>query len=295
MKHLFIVNPAAGKGKALKLIPEIEKIFENRTGDYTIKITEKPGHATEIAREHVEKEFHRVYSMGGDGTLNEILNGMAGTESELAVIPCGSGNDFIRSILSDLNLDNIIERMVNGTKRIIDLVKVNEKFYANISSIGFDAEVVYNTGKFKKLPLVSGKIAYILGVLYTLLFNKSYRFSINIDDKQFEMKSLLAAVANGRYYGGGMLAAPEAILDDGVFDVFLAEKMTRLQILKFFPKFIKGKHTGIEGVHFYKGKKIRFRSNEPVSLNIDGEVFRTNEAFFEVIPGGLNIVTPAGL
>ncbi len=295
MKHLFIVNPAAGKGKALKLIPEIERAFQDRTGDYTIKTTERPGHATEIVREHVDKEFHRVYSMGGDGTLNEILNGMAGTESELAVIPCGSGNDFIKSIISNVNLENIIERTVNGTKQIIDLAKVNDKFYANISSIGFDAEVVYNTGKFKKLPLISGKFAYILGVLYTLLFNKSYSFNISIDEKHIEMNSLLAAVANGRYYGGGMLAAPEAILDDGVFDVFLAEKMTRLRILKFFPKFIKGRHSGIEGVHFFKGKKVRFKSNEPVSLNIDGEVFRTKEAFFEIIPGGLNIVIPAGL
>lgn len=295
MKHLFIINPVAGKGKALKLIPDIERVFKNHPEDYIIEITERPGHATEIVRSYVEKEIYRVYSMGGDGTLNEVLNGMAGSRSILGVIPCGSGNDFIKSIDNGRDIYEIIERTIQGKERLIDLAKVNGRYFANISSMGFDGEVVYNTSRFKKLPAVSGRMAYILGVFYSLIRCKNYHLNISIDGEHIETESLLTAIANGRYYGGGMMPAPEAVLDDGLLDVCLIKKVNRLKLLRFFPKFIKGTHGSIEEVSFYKGRRIEVKCNEDIFLNLDGEVSRVREAVFEVIPQGICIVMPRQL
>ncbi|MDP4093267.1 MAG: diacylglycerol kinase family lipid kinase [Bacillota bacterium] len=292
MKHLFIVNPAAGKGKALNLIAEIKQAFKETCEDYTIEITEKPGHATEIVRRYAQNGSYRIYSLGGDGTLNEVLNGIAGSDSSLAVIPCGSGNDFIKSISSDKDIHNLIHKTIHGKEKLIDLAKVNDKYFANISSMGFDAEVVYNTVKTKKLPLISGKLAYILGVLLTLLRFKSYNLRILIDGEPIEQRSLLVAVANGKYYGGGMMPVPEARLDDGILDICLISKMHIFKILMFFSKFIKGKHGGIEGVSFYKGKKIEIKCDEYIILNLDGEILRVKEACFEIIPQGLSIIVP---
>lgn len=292
MKHLFIVNPVAGKGKSLQFIHSIHKLFENRNEEYIIKITERPGHATEIARQYACSDKYRIYSVGGDGTLNEVLNGMVGTESSLAIIPCGSGNDFIKSVTQDIDMQSILHRTVNGRERLVDLAKTADKYFINISSIGFDANVVYNTNRFKKLPFVTGRSAYILGVVTVLLKYDINLLNIKIDDKNIEMKCLLIAVANGRYYGGGMMPAPGAEIDDGLLDICLIKEMPRYKIARFFPKFIKGRHGEIEGVSFLRGKKVEIRCNNYITLNIDGEVYRVREAAFEIIPKGMHVIVP---
>jgi len=293
MEHLFIINPVAGKGKALTFINDIKNLFVNSGNKYTIKITERPGHATEIAREYTKKGSLRVYSVGGDGTLNEVINGMVGSNSSLAIIPAGSGNDFIKSIVGN-NFDpkDILIRTVNGKVRLADLAKVNEKYFINISSVGFDAEVVYNTNKIKKLPGISGKLAYILGVIITLFkYNNNY-LKVNIDGHCIETKSLLTAIANGRYYGGGMLPTPNAVIDDGQFDICLISEVNRFKIFRFFPRFIKGLHGNLKEVSFYKGKKVTIECDRDLAINIDGEVNKVRKASFEIIPKGISIVVP---
>jgi YegS/Rv2252/BmrU family lipid kinase len=293
MEHLFIINPVAGKGKALKFIKEIKSLFVNSGKKYSIRITEKPGHATEIAREYTKKGSLRVYSVGGDGTLNEVINGMVGSNSSLAIIPTGSGNDFIKSVISSsLEPKDILMRAINGKVRLTDLAKVNEKYFINISSIGFDAEVVYNTNKIKKLPGIPGKLAYILGAIITLFkYNNNY-LKVNIDGHYIETKSLLTAVANGRYYGGGMLPTPNAEIDDGQFDICLISEVNRFKIFRFLPRFIKGLHGSLKEVSFYRGKKITIECDRDLTINIDGEVNKVRKASFEIIPKGIRIVVP---
>ncbi|HHW48289.1 MAG TPA: diacylglycerol kinase family lipid kinase [Clostridiaceae bacterium] len=294
MEHLFIINPVAGKGKALKFIKEIKNLFVNSGKKYLIKITEKPGHATEIAREYTRKGCLRVYSVGGDGTLNEVVNGMVGSNSSLAIIPAGSGNDFIKSIVnSNMEPKDILVRAINGSKvRLADLAKVNERYFINISSIGFDAEVVYNTNKIKKLPCIPGKLAYILGVLITLFKYNNYYLKVTIDGQYIETKSLLTAVANGRYYGGGMLPTPNAEIDDGQFDICLISEVNRFKIFRFLPRFIKGLHGNLKEVSFYRGKKITIECDKDLAINIDGEVNKVRKASFEIIPKAISIVVP---
>jgi lipid kinase, YegS/Rv2252/BmrU family len=292
MKHLFIVNPAAGKGRTLKRIPEITSYFKGSENECIIEVTKYPGHATEIAAEYSSRDNYRIYSVGGDGTLNEVLNGMVGSGSCLATIPSGSGNDFIKSITEDNDFNNIITRTIEGEVHSMDCAKVNDNYFINIASLGFDGQVVYNTQYFKKLPLVSGRMAYIMGILATIILCKKNTLDIKIDDASMKIKTLLIAVGNGRYYGGGMLALPSANISDGLFEICLAERMSRPRILRLFPKYIKGQHASIEGVHFYKGKKVEIKSETPIVMNSDGEISIVTSAVFEIIPNGVNFIFP---
>jgi YegS/Rv2252/BmrU family lipid kinase len=233
-----------------------------------------------------------VYSVGGDGTLNEVLNGLAGSGSSLAIIPAGSGNDFVRSLDEGGNPFKALHETIDGFEKLVDLGTINGRYFINISSIGFDAEVADSASRIKKIPLVSGSMAYFLGIFYTLIRYSNNIINIDIDGMKFDQEVLLVAVANGRYYGGGMMAAPKAVIDDGLFDICLIERMKRPKILHFFPKFIKGLHSTIDGVHFYRGKRVVISSKRPLFLNTDGDVRSVTNAVFEIIPNGIKVVFP---
>ncbi len=292
MTHLFILNPAAGKGRTLKLIPAIKGYFDDSKQEYAIEITNYPGHATEIAAGYSAKQPCRIYSVGGDGTLNEVLNGMAGSSSSLGAIPAGSGNDFIKSMEADIDLKSIIARTVEGHAAPIDMARINDNYFINIASLGFDAQVVHSTQHFKKLPLINGKMAYILGILSTILKRRTNMLEIKIDDTLLKADTLLIAVGNGRYYGGGMLAVPEANIADGLFDICQVDNLSRLEIFRLFPLYIKGQHGRLNAVHFYKGKRVEIKSGSPMVMNSDGEISIVKEAVFEILPGALSFIFP---
>ena len=293
MKHLFIVNPVAGKGKTLPIIAEIKEAFKGINEEYIIEVTERPGHATEIVKKYVKMEDYRVYSVGGDGTLNEVLNGIVNSKSSLAIIPSGTGNDFIKSICKDLNKSDLLHRTINGKEEFIDLAKVNDRYFINISSVGFDAEVVYNTVELKKLPFVKGSFSYVLGILLTLFSFKSCNINIKIDENEINANTTLIAIANGKYYGGGMMIAPMAIINDGILDVCLIKKVNKIKLLALLPTLIKGSHEEIKEVSFHRGKRISIVSKDDIALNIDGEVCKVKEVIFEVIHNGIEIVIPS--
>lgn len=294
MDHLFIVNPAAGKGKSLDYIPVIEKAFQARPGDsYIIEKTLYPGHAVEIVKKYVQEKKYIVWSVGGDGTMNEVLNGIAGSSSSLAIIPCGSGNDFVKSLPEYKDRENIVDSLLKGKETRIDLGKVGDRFYINISSLGFDAKVVYKTNIIKKIPFITGMLAYTLGVITCIISPGKNKVKILIDDTELYEEILLIAVANGRYYGGGMQPAPLADIRDGILNICLIKKVTRLRMLKFLPLFIKGAHSSIREVSFYEGKKITVIPDGKIPFNIDGEVSMTEGAMvFSVIPSGLRLIIP---
>ena len=293
MKHLFIINPVAGKGRTINLIPKIRDYCERSGLDYEIATTEYPGHAAQIASKYSKAQILRIYSVGGDGTLNEVLNGMAGTGSSLAAIPSGSGNDFIKSIQGEKMPDDLVKSAVEGTEQLVDYAKVNDKYFINIASVGFDAEVVWQGRLFKKIPFISGSMVYVLGILASIIQCKNHHMRLKIDDRQISGKTLLVAVGNGRFYGGGMLALPNAEIDDGLFDICHVQAKKRLNILQLFPKYMKGEHATIKGVTLYKGSKVEIDLDKPVPMNCDGEVFLVEKATFELFPKCLPFVFPA--
>ncbi|MDD4189652.1 MAG: diacylglycerol kinase family lipid kinase [Eubacteriales bacterium] len=293
MKHLFVVNPVAGKGRALGFVETIRIEAAVLTDDYEIVFTEYPGHATEIVKEHVGKEQCRVYSVGGDGTVNEIVNGLIGSSSTLAVIPAGSGNDYLRSIYEDDVYESIVSRTIRGIEKPIDVVKVNDRCCANVSSMGLDAEAAYMANKIKHIPLIPGGLSYILGLVVTLIKCKSYNMKITMDSEVIEGRMLAVVVANGKYYGNKIMPAPRADISDGILDICLIRKKGRLEILKLFPRYIKGKHEGLRGITFHRCNHVHIISTDSVPINLDGEVTRIDEATFDILPGALQIVVPA--
>lgn len=292
MKYLFIINPTAGKGRGLKYISIVEEYFKDKPEEYIIKLTEYKDHAKEIANYYSSKNDYHIFAVGGDGTVNEVLNGMVGSNSTLSIIPCGTGNDFVKTLYSNSNLNNSIENHIYGNSSYIDIGKVNDRYYLNIASVGFDAEVVFNARKFKNLKVIPSGFAYLAGVIYTAFKFNSLELNIQIDDLNMKQNTFLLAVSNGKCYGGGIIITPEANITDGKFDICNVRKVGVLKILLSIGKALKGNLKVIKEVSYRKGKTILVSSKKDFSLNVDGELLRTNYAKFQVISEGIKVMLP---
>lgn len=294
MHHVFIVNPTAGKGRAVQMIEKIHARFKDFAQSYEIKITQEAGHARLLAKEAIsEGKALRIYAVGGDGTLNEVVNGMVGSQVELGIIPCGSGNDTIRSLYTVTDPIKLIEALPLSHSALFDLGKFNNKYFLNIVSIGFDAEVVLKTQFFKKFPFISGSMAYILGLLASLILLKKYKLNMVAGESpRIEKEVLMSIFANGSYYGGGMKSAPQAKMDDGVLDFYLVDALPRLKILEFFPLFQKGKHESMKEVTHLRGSKVLVESDQPFPFNIDGEISVETRVVIDVLPKFIKIIIP---
>lgn len=297
MKHVFVVNPAAGKGRAAQVIvPKIEDYFSKNNLDYLIHLTSAPGEGIEFVKKTAAEsnEPMRFYACGGDGTLFEIVNGAYGfPHVEVAIIPLGSGNDFIRLFGSkELFMD--MDGLVNGVVRTLDLIRCGDLIAINQCSMGFDAEVNANQATFKKLPLLNGESAYVVSMLYCFFKKLNNVFTITIDDGEpFTQNTLFCVAGNSRWYGGGFKAAPLALPDDGLLDFIIVKKsMGRLKLLTLVNKYKQGLHLDWEMTRFVRGKKIRIQSDTPAAINCDGEKLMSREFVFEIIEKGIKLVIP---
>jgi len=297
VKHLFIVNPVAGNGIALKMTNTIHKLFNElklkyQDISYEIVYTKEQGHATEIARRYSSMDNYRIYAVGGDGTLNEVLNGMIGSGSSLGCIPGGSGNDFIKSIVTKFDRKRILMNTVLGTEEEIDVATVDGRYYINIASMGFDASVVNNVEKFKNTKYLPNKFAYLASVLDTAKDFQNLNLRMVVDQKEIQTEAFMVAIANAKYYGGGIKIAPEADFRDGLLDIILVKDITKAKIIKFLPKAVQGKHMGLEEVTLLRAKTVDLYSEEPVFLNIDGELEARREAHFKLEDVKVKFIMP---
>lgn len=298
MEHLFIINPTAGKhDNTIKLTRMIKDFFKDRE-DFVIVCTDYKGHAIEIAKKAGETGLpYRIYAMGGDGTLNEIVQGMAGFDNlSVTVFPCGTGNDFIKSF-KDMELFSSIENLVNAKEIVMDTIRCGDRIGINVCSVGFDAEAASNINKIKKIPFVTGNLAYTIALFYGFLFNIKNHFKLTIDEcEEYEGDYLFAVAANGRYYGGGFMPAPLASTNDGLLDIVIIKAVSRLRILSLIEKYKKGEHINITEITTYKkGKKFNVSSNKAFSVNLDGECFQSNNVTFEILPGTIRFAVPENI
>ncbi|WP_312649477.1 diacylglycerol kinase family lipid kinase [Proteiniclasticum sp.] len=297
VKHLFIVNPVAGNGIALRMTNTIHKLFNElklkyQDISYEIVYTKEEGHATEIARKYSRMGDYRIYAVGGDGTLNEVLNGMMGSNSSLGCIPGGSGNDFIKSLVTKFDRRRILMNTVLGSEEELDVASVDGRYFINIASMGFDASVVNNVEKFKNRKYLPNKFAYLASVLDTAKDFKNLNLKMVIDQQEINTEAFMVAIANGKYYGGGIKIAPEADLKDGLLDVLLVRDISRAKIIKFLPKAVPGKHMDLEEVTLLRAKTIDLYADEPVYINIDGELEARREAHFRLEDAKIKFIIP---
>jgi len=300
MKHIFIINPTAGKGRCLDIIkPKIEKYCKENSLDSEVYITKAQGDAMEYVRKTAaSNEQIRFYASGGDGTLYEVVNGSYGYKNvEIAIIPLGSGNDFARIFGQDREPLLEIGNQVNGDTVYFDLIKCGERYAINQCSMGLDAEVCAKQAAYKKIPFISGEAAYVFSAVFCLIGKIKNEFEISIDDGPFEKhKVLFALFANSKWYGGGFMGAPKAVPNDGFADSVIVKKdVTRLKAVTLISPYKKGKHLEWDRTLFRNCKKMKIRSKKPAAINVDGECEYNTYAEFELIENAVKIVVPKGI
>lgn len=257
MKYIFIINPASGKTDYDKIKRNIIDNLKNE--DYEIYETKAPKEATEIASRFKNEENTVVYSVGGDGTLNEVVNGIAEGKCKLGILPTGSGNDFYRTLKET---DKEIVR--------VDLGKVNDRYFINIASVGMDAETCNNANKIKSKIKMGA--SYYLALIHTFLTFKSKSLKLKIDKNVYAGDYIIAAICNGKFYGGGFKIAPVATFDDNLFDIYLVSKANKFKLIKILTALLKSEHEKYPEVRKYTGKKVTIKSDNNLIVNIDGEI-----------------------
>ena len=256
-------------------------------------------------REKCEKnpgEAMRFYACGGDGTLYEVINGAVGyPTAEVAVVPSGTGNDFIKAFSSPEFFSDI-KRQLLGKPERLDLIRYNNKYCINVLNIGFDCDVVQKVSEIKRSALVPSKLAYLFSVanVFTKTFGKS--FKVLIDDRELiEHEFMLLALANANYYGDGFKVAPDALLDDGYMNLCLVDKVSRAEFIKLVAKYKVGHHVNENGeslypfIRYQKCKKVLIESYKPLGVCADGEISPYKTVQIEIAPAAVAFSIPKGV
>ncbi len=301
--YFVIINPNAGNGSGKKNWQIISSLLTENDIPYQFQFSDYIGHIILIAREQIEKGYKNFIIVGGDGTLNETINGiLSSSENSLkgitiAMIPVGTGNDWCRSYNIPNDFKSAIALIKQGKTITQDLAKVtyyeNEqirsRFFANIAGIGFDAHVAIKSN-IDKQRNKSGILVYLKNVVSSLIKYKSVQSNLVFDDKQLSCKLFLLSVGKGKYNGGGMKQLPFAVPDDGFIDFTLIEDVSRFEVITQLPKLYKGTHVNHPKISTYKSKKLEITTEEKIFLEFDGETFGHSPFVFEVIPSALTVI-----
>ncbi len=247
------------------------------------------GSATELARTAADAGVQVVVAAGGDGTLCEVLNGVIGRDVKLGLIPLGTGNDFARTVGVGLTIKEAVLSIFYGDPVRIDVGKIRDRYFINVAGCGFDAVVAERINK--GVRNLSGKAAYVSAVYQSLKDFDPVDMKLTLDGETREVRALLCAVANARSYGGGMKVAPDALLNDGVFDICVVSA-GKWEFVKSFPKVYKGTHTNHPDVFMARAKTVRVETGKPVRVIVDGELYGETPAEFTVVPKAVTLLGP---
>ena len=268
---ILAINPSSGKGHARREATKASEYFSNR-GINTLLLEgdSLQNFRNSFLREVDSEDVTGVIACGGDGLVHELIQHSVSRDIPMGVIPCGTGNDFARSIgVHKLSLSQQCDLIVNNEPKSIDLGRVNETWFSAILSTGFDA-LVNERANLMHWP--KGRMKYNLAMIEKIIALRAHHYGIRIDDKELDLPATLITVANGRSYGGGMNICPEASLEDGLFDVMILGEVSRSELLKVFPKVYRGKHVGHPAVTFYRASEIEisgsgssFADGEPIA------------------------------
>ncbi len=296
MTHLFIINPAAGShDRTAEYTKAIEACCAGL--DYRIAVSAGPGDCTRLAREAAEsgKEY-RIYACGGDGTLNEVVQGAAGYDNvAVTVFSGGSGNDFVK-IFDDPKAFFELPKLLDPREASFDLIDCNGSLSLNICSIGLDARIGLDVANYKRLPLPHGFAAYAASTLVNVIKGIAEHYMIEIDGETIDGEQTLLCACNGRYYGGGFNPVPEADPSDGLLDVLLVKKVTRLQVAGVIGKYKNGLYAQLpELVRHFKTKALKIICDRPTPIQLDGELLTAKEILISVSEKKLRFFFPKEL
>jgi diacylglycerol kinase (ATP) len=300
-RAVFLVNPAAASGTTGKRWPEIAHRAAARGLEGDALVSDAPGRLTTLAADAVAAGAELLVVVGGDGSVNEVVNGIVDAEGVvLAVIPRGTGWDFVRTYDIPRDLDGAIDVALNGSVREIDAGVVTYRAwsgeeasacFANVASAGISGAIAQRANESSKA--LGGKVSYYWATLAVFIGWQTGEMRVEVDGESRSGRMIDAMVCNGRYLGGGMMMCPEAEPDDGVFDVMLIGDVTKRDLLFVLPKTYRGKHLPHPRLELLRGRVVTVDSDEPLPIELDGEQPGTTPARFEVRPRALRLRVPS--
>ena len=298
MTHLFIINPAAGSKDRTRLYREnIERICGSRGLAYRIEVSGAPGECFRIAREAARTgEELRIYACGGDGTLNEVVAGAAGFDN--AAVTCyrgGSGNDFVK-LFSDPEAFQDLKRLLDCKETRFDLMRCNDDICLNICSVGLDARIGTDVSHYKRLPLLSGFRAYVVSTVLNVIKGVSEHYVVEVGGEVIDGEQTMICACNGRYYGGGFNPVPTADPCDGMLEVLVVKKVSRLQVPVVVGKYKDGRYKELPHlVRHFRVKELTIRCDKPTPINLDGELRIAETVKIRVAPEKIRFFYPKEL
>ena len=298
VKHLFIINPAAGsRDRTAQYQENIDRICGARGLDYRIEVSAAPGDCTRLTREAAETgEEYRIYACGGDGTLNEVAAGAAGFGN--VAVTCyrgGSGNDFVK-LFGDADAFLDLEQLLDCSETTMDLIRCNGDISLNICSVGLDARIGTDVSNYKRIPLLSGFRAYAASTVVNVIRGISEHYIVEINGERIDAEQTMICVCNGRYYGGGFNPVPEADPCDGLLDVLLVKKVSRLQVPAVIGKYKNGRYKELPHlVRHFRTNRLKILCDKSTPINLDGEARFATEVNIEVAKEKLRFFHPKHL
>ncbi len=287
MKIKFIVNPISGKGKQKGIEDSIKKNLDSKKYEYSVKFTERQGHAKELCKQAITDGYEAVIAVGGDGTVNEIASECIGKDTVLGIIPAGSGNGFAYHMGMKKNIKASILQLNNATIKIVDSCTANAMPFVNVSGIGFDAHIanlfqnLEKRGFWNYIKLIFKEINY-----------KSKKYTINHNGKSRKIKAVMISFANSSQYGNNFHISPKSELDDGLIDFVIVKDMPKRMIPQFLIKVANGKIENSKFVEIIQAKEMEIFSNEKI-IHLDGEPKKINKSvLIKNNPKTLKILIP---
>jgi diacylglycerol kinase (ATP) len=292
-KYFLVVNLIAGQGRSKALFPKVKKELDRLGIDYDLHYTNEPLEAIDVAKMGIEAGFNYIVAVGGDGTINEVANGLVGSQVTLAVIPAGMGNDFIRMTGIPADPLKAVALLLDGREREIDLGYVaDDRYFVNGLGIGIDAKVGQDVLRMERLK---GARAYLCAAVSEVFRFSAFPVSLSGSDWSEEHTCLSLGLANGKFCGGGFKLAPRAEIDDGLIDIAVIEDFPKPERLVRLPQARKGNHLKLRKVHYHQDKTVTISSPEKLIAHIDGEPYQLPREAFQasVAPNALRVLFPA--
>lgn len=284
----FIINPVAGRGKGRRVWDSVRKMLDQEGYPYTAAFSTRPGEAPILARRAALEGCRVVVALGGDGTAHEVANGIMGSGAALGIVPAGTGSDYIRSLPIPKDPLDAARAIYTGRRLTVDVGLVNNRYFLGVTGIGMDAEVCRRVNE--DITWLRGKAAYIAGVLATLVTYCPRPVRIVMDRHTVEEEVMLVAVANARFFGGGMEIAPQADLQDGLLDICVVTALPKPELLRVFPRIFTGSHTGHPAFHTYRTRRVVITGPNPCHIQAEGEIIGRLPLEARVLPGVLPVM-----
>ncbi len=288
-KICIIANPTAGQGRAEKVARAAQDHFRQLGYSADLRFTTERGHGTVLSRETSESGYEVIIAVGGDGTLSEVINGMAGSRCKLGVIPGGTANDFAKEMGFAANLRSAITIITSGTTRRIDLGRTGSgKYFLNMAGVGFDATVIENIDLKLKQWLKDG--AYIVAAVKALIPYKSPKLTIEVDGDRHE--GSFVVIGNARYYGGILSITARADNSDGYLDVCIFHGTEKAALYKYLVGVVSRTHLSFKDVTYLRTREVRIASDRPTLIQADGDLVGELPMEFTIAPGILEVIVP---